>query len=138
MNKFFAKIANFLQGRYGNDQLNIFLLIIWFILAILSVFLKSIYIFILIAELLIIGIIIFRALSRNINKRAYANRKFLSIINSIKNFFTLQSKKAKDIKTHRYIKCTHCNAQLRVPNKKGKHTVKCPKCGEDFKTNIRL
>lgn len=140
MRNFFNKLTTFLSGRYGNDQLNIFLLILWFVLAIVSVFFRNpIVAYIILAlETLLLVLYLFRAFSKNIYKRGNENRKFLSVMDAIKGFFTLQKRKTKDVKTHRYIRCTHCKAHLRVRNEKGKHTVRCPKCKQEFETNIVL
>ena len=31
-----------------------------------------------------------------------------------------------------YKKCPKCKQKIRLPLKKGKHTVKCPNCGNSF------
>lgn len=126
MKNFLYKIAQFMQGRYGTDQLNNSLLVLWLVLAFINMFARLWVISII--ELILVALYFYRALSKNIYKRGYENRKFLPVYNAVTNFFILQYKKIKDFKTHRYVKCSYCKAQLRVPNKKGKHTVRCPKC----------
>lgn len=32
-----------------------------------------------------------------------------------------------------YKKCPNCRQKIRLPLKKGKHTVKCPKCSNNVK-----
>ena len=104
------------------------------------------------AELLIIALIIFRCLSKNIPQRTKENEIFLNIcerampflrkippfFRRVADWFKLQHRKFKDRKTHRYIKCPYCKAVLRVPFRKGKHSLKCPKCHEFVKANIRF
>ncbi len=130
----FQKIYVFMQGRYGNDKLNNCLYGLFILLFVLNLFLRSWIIRVL--ELLIASLCIYRMLSRNITKRLYENNKFMPVYNGVKNFFSLQFKKIRDIKTMRYCKCPACKAQLRVPRKRGAHTVRCPRCGNKFKKRI--
>lgn len=155
MNNFFSKLANFMQGRYGNDNLNIALGVVWLIINIINtVFIRIFWVNVIIHLILILifALILFRTLSRNISKRTRENETFLYYYNRTKPFrdkikpffqkvvawFNLQSRKIKDRKTHRYIKCPYCKATIRVPFRKGKHSVNCPRCTVDFKTNIRF
>lgn len=155
MNNFFSKLANFMQGRYGNDNLNIALGVVWLIINIINtVFIRIFWVNMIIHLILILifALILFRTLSRNISKRTRENETFLYYYNRTKPFrdkikpfcqkvvawFKLQLRKIEDRKTHRYIKCPYCKAVIRVPFRKGKHTVNCPRCTVDFKTNIRF
>lgn len=134
MNSFFSKIASFMQGRYGNDKLNLLLLILTFLLYFINIFVRNV--FLLLAALLIFALYIFRAFSRNITKRMYENRIFEKVCLSVTRFFRLQFKKIKEIKTHRYFKCPYCKAQLRVRRRTGTHPVRCPMCKQEFKKTI--
>ena len=132
------KFAIFMQGRYGTDTLNNCLLG-----SVLVLWLVNIFVFNFTATLIIdliqfavVGLIIFRSLSKNITKRSAENRKFLPFYNKVKNWCALTWKKFKDRKDYRYLRCPVCKAQLRVKNKKGNHTVRCPKCGSEFNKKI--
>ena len=46
--------------------------------------------------------------------------------------FDYNKKKYKDRNTHMYKKCPKCKQKIRLPLKKGEHTVKCPNCGNRF------
>lgn len=134
MRNFIQKVFMFMQGRYGNDQLNNFLLVIWYIIYFINLFVHS---WIMLAlNLLILLLCIYRFLSRNITKRMYENNKFLPIYKKFKNFISIQFKRIKEFKKSSYIKCPHCKAQLRVRRKKGVHTVRCPRCNKRFKKKI--
>ena len=138
MRNFLYKLQVFMQGRYGNDELNITLLVVGLILALVSRFTFGISRLILtILELALLCIMIFRIFSRNIYKRSYENRKFLPVYTAVTGWFKLTYKRFRDGKTHRYYKCPQCKAQLRVKNIKGEHTIRCPKCGNNFKKKIR-
>lgn len=135
---FINKFLQIMQGRYGFDTLNKFLIITVFILSLVSLFVFNIWarIIILVIELLLLGWFIFRLLSKNITGRLHENRIFEKAFNPVKNFFVLSFKKIRDRKNYRYIKCPSCKAQLRVKNIKGVHTVRCPKCSNEFKKKI--
>ena len=130
--KFREKLARFMYGRYGVDQLNRALLWGYLICAILAIFLSPFYI----VSLLMMIWMFFRIFSKNIYKRQMENQKYLKISGKIKGWFRLQKNKFKERKTHRYRTCPYCKATLRLPNKKGKHTVCCPKCRKDFEVRI--
>ena len=125
MKKFLQKLRTgldrFMQGRYGLDRMNSVLLWISVILAVLAMFLPGIagLVFTLLAYLLM-GISIFRALSRNTYKRYRENRRYLALIERIKD------------RDHRYFSCPKCKQSVRVPKGKGKIAIICPKCREKF------
>lgn len=135
---FMQKIQQFMYGRNGFDAYSFFLLIVSLIASVANWFVWNywasfaLYAF----ELLLLGYAIFRILSKNIYKRSAENRRYMKIWNAVKNFFVLQKNRIRDIKTHRYRKCKYCKATLRLKRKRGKHTVRCPKCRGEFKVNI--
>ena len=130
MNKFMYKMANFFQGRYGIDELYKFLFILFWIIAILSLFIRNPIIYLI--EMLICVFMFFRALSRNIYKRQNENMKYLKIRDKVKGKINLQKRKWADRNTHIYRKCPNCKAEIRLPKKKGKHVCTCPSCKKDF------
>lgn len=134
MRNFFRKTAEFMQDRYGNDKLNNFILVITAILYVINLFARSSIMIVII--ILLIGVTIFRALSKNINKRLYENRRFTDIFGAVSDFVRRQYMKLRDIKTHRYVRCPFCKAQLRLKKRTGVQQIHCPRCGEDFKKNI--
>ena len=135
MNKFIDKLQRFMQGIYGPDELYRFMLIICLIIIIVNMFVDSIVLRIL--ELIIFGLALYRFLSKKKSKRSRENRTFLNTRDKIKDFFTYQKKKYNDRNTHMYKKCPKCKQKIRLPLKKGKHTVKCPSCKERFEVKCR-
>ncbi len=139
MRNFIYKIQAFMRGRYGFDELNMSILVIALIINIVGRFIFNFtarMIFRLISFALII-IFIFRMLSRNCYQRNRENEVFKPIFTNTVGFFKLTYRRFKDGRTHRYYKCPNCKAQLRVKNIKGKHTIRCPKCGNQFQKKIR-
>ena len=135
----FQKFQRFMQGRYFMDTLNRFLLVLVLILSVISMFIPNIMVrMIFVAvELALLGLFLFRCLSRNIPGRMRENRIFEKAFNPVKNFFVLSFRKIRERKDYRYIKCPACKAQLRVKNIKGTHRVRCPKCSNEFRKTIR-
>lgn len=130
MRGFFARMgerfARFMYGRYGNDNLNRFLTITSLIILVISLIPVLWFLWFLALGLMIWSS--FRCYSRNIYKRRRENERYLKLIQPIKNFSRLQKNKRRDRKTHRYFKCKHCRAVLRVPKGKGKIDITCPRC----------
>lgn len=134
MGNFKDKLARFMYGRYGLDKLNYALIGAYFVLIVANSFTRSTIIDILTWAILIW--MIFRTYSRNIFKRRLENEKFLKIWNPVKAKGALTIRRIKEIKTHRFRKCPHCQKVLRLPRKTGKHTVKCPSCHKEFELRI--
>lgn len=123
-----------MQGRYGNDKLNFFLLFIAAVIYVFNLFFRSPWLFI--VMMLPVILYTFRALSKNINKRVYENSKFVAVFSVVSNFFKRQYCKLRDFKTHRYVKCPYCKSHLRLKKRTGHQKIHCPRCNEDFKKNI--
>lgn len=123
------RFRNWLQrtmsGRYGPDQLNMAMLILAVILTIVASITRLGLLNVLSYIMLILCFI--RMLSRNLTARRRENDKFLKywwpIRTKLQNLFD---------KNYRFFKCPACRCTLRVPRRKGKIQVTCPKCGERF------
>ena len=122
-------IQRFMYGRYGGDQLNQFLTITYLVLFFLY-FVTGFDLFNVLCTVLIF-VVLFRMLSRNLPKRREENLKFLRKADPAIRWFRLQRTIRRD-KEHRYFKCPSCGQQLRVPRGKGKITVTCRGCGAVF------
>lgn len=123
-----------MAGRYGADALGKALIIVYLILAIVSIFIPSI-----IARLVLNGLslllfifIFFRMFSRNIPKRTAENGVYLKMKKGIREFFLLQKNKWKYRKTHIYKTCPSCKAHIRLKKISGEHACACPRCGTVF------
>ncbi len=129
MNDFRSRLRQFFAGRYGTDQLGRFMMYATLVLIIISFFVRSGLLSVVIMVLLIIGIV--RMLSRNYAKRAAENQKYLEIRNRIFGFFRNGFRAAKD-KDHAYFRCPQCGQRVRVPKGKGQIMIHCPKCRTSF------
>jgi uncharacterized C2H2 Zn-finger protein len=124
-----------MKDRYGIDELYKFCIILYFILIIGNFIFNSFIITIL--ELILLIIILYRSLSKNIYRRRIENNKYLDIKNSITRKIERYKKIIRDRNTHMYKKCPKCSTTLRLPLKKGRHIVKCPKCSNRFEVKCR-
>ncbi|MBR4296256.1 MAG: zf-TFIIB domain-containing protein [Clostridia bacterium] len=132
--RFREKLARFMYGRYGADQLYNFLTVVFYLIFAINLFIRS-YI-LTIASLVLLGYASYRVFSRNIYKRRDENEKYLKMRNSFVGAVKLQKNRIRDRKTHIYKKCPKCRATLRLPKKKGVHTVRCPRCSEHFDIKV--
>lgn len=126
--KFIAKVQKFMYGRYARlDELYKFLFWIYFILLIIDLFVNSKILLIL--ELLVIFIIFYRMLSKNIYKRSNENIKFLKFKKKLLKPFSNIKRNIED-KEHIYKKCPKCKTILKlpIPMERGIKHAKCPKC----------
>lgn len=129
MNKFRDKLQNFMDGRYGVDQLGRFTMFAALAAIIVSFFVAGL-IFSTVAILLLVWSY-YRMFSRNHAKRWAENERFLGFWNRFLGFFRGLFRPLRD-REHRYFKCPHCKKQLRVPKGKGNISIHCPRCHTDF------
>lgn len=120
------KILNFYKGRYGTDKFNNFLLGLTVVFLILRIIIKSDIIYILALAIIIFAN--YRSLSKNIGKRQMENQKYMKIYMSFLGGISSLFLNVFGSKQYKYFKCENCKSQLRVPRRKGKIKVTCPKC----------
>lgn len=119
-------LKKFMVGRYGSDQLSIFLVVLSLILTIIgrlagiSLIISLSYVPLFFA--------VYRMFSKDVQKRSMENYKFAIFMSPIYSKFKKYQKRAKDTKTHKYFKCNSCKTTLRVPKGKGKIMITCPRC----------
>lgn len=138
--RFRDKLARFFYGRYGVDQLYYALFISYFIVwgVLLFIGFWPVRIGLYVLQSLILFLMFFRMLSKNIYKRRKENEAFLKIWKPVKNFFLLTKNRIRDHKNFRYRKCPHCKAMLRLPKRKGEHSVICPRCKKRFTAKVKF
>ena len=122
-------LQRFMYGRYGNDQLNMVLVLLS--LALYLVFAVTSWTFLYAVSFMLMAVALFRCLSRNYDRRRAENGKFLSLVQPVTRWYRLRRTIRRD-KDHCYFKCPNCGQQLRVPRGKGRITVTCRGCGASF------
>ena len=122
-------IQRFMYGRYGNDQLNLFLMGVYLLLYLVFALTRVTLLYWVSFVLLIWSL--FRTLSRNMERRRMENARFMRLAGPVLSWLRLRRTIRRD-KEHVYFKCPSCGQQLRVPRGKGKITVTCRGCGASF------
>lgn len=122
-------LMRFMYGRNGIDQLGTFMVALYLIVWVVQ--LVSHWFFLIFLEYLLLILVLFRMLSRNLTRRRAENAKFLQIVRPIKCFWVTRRNRMHD-RDHRYFKCPNCGQQMRVPRGKGRITVHCRTCGATF------
>ena len=145
--KFAEKIMRFMYGRNGMDALNHALFKLYFAAFIVNLFFAS---------RVLSGIctaaalyMLFRCFSRNLDARRRENMAWWNfktkfdakcaktpILKQIAAFFKKVGIRAKNLPTKRYRTCPSCRAELCLPRRTGKHTVRCPRCTKEFGVRI--
>lgn len=123
------KFYQFMQGRYGSDQLNSFLIIISIICFIINIFISNIVIEI--VFLVIWFIVLFRMFSKNIYTRNQENEKYLIFLSPLNRYLRLKLMNQQE-PTHKHFACPKCKQMVRVPKGHGKIIITCPNCKNKF------
>lgn len=131
------KIGRFMVGRYGNDKLNQFMMAVFLGCAVLNLFVRNAYASTVLNswECLLILLVYIRMFSRNISKRYAENQKYLALENRLRRFFGQKRYLMQQRKEYHIYKCPGCKQKIRIPRGKGKISIRCPKCGEEFIKN---
>lgn len=127
------RIARFMIGRNGNDQLNLFLLISSVVLLVVGAFTGGIIRSVLrLAAFVFLAFTYYRMLSKDVYKRREENSKYLQIRYRV--FAKLKALKERWVqrKDYKFFQCPSCHAVLRVPRGRGKIKIVCRKCGNTF------
>lgn len=126
---FRQRMQKFLSGRYGGDQLNNALMVLWLILWVVSLFTGWAVLYS--VSLVLVFVTLFRTMSRRIDRRRAENEKFLQLTRPLSKRIRSLRTRVKD-RDHRYFRCPNCKQQMRVPRGKGRITVHCRACGHTF------
>ena len=129
-------LARFMQGRYGTDRFNRFLFVLYFVIwLVANCFRRTAWGWIFTILLwAVLGVLLFRTLSRDIPRRQAEEQWFLRWWSPTAAWFGHQWTRLRDIRRCRYRRCPGCRAWLRLPIKRGRRTVTCARCHTAFKT----
>lgn len=116
-------------GRYGPDKFSKTLLIAAMVVMFLSAFSKLHILYF--VSLILLGYVYFRMLSKDIPKRYSENQRYLFYEQKLITSFTAWKNRLAD-KEHIVFHCPTCKQKIRVPRKKGRIAIRCPKCNNEF------
>lgn len=124
------KFRKFMIGRYGVDSLGKFMLGTAVVLLVFAMGFRNNFLNTL--ACLLVLLCYFRMFSRNYQKRAEENQKFLELKGKAATFLKREKEYFEQRKTHHIYKCPSCKQKIRVPKGKGKICITCPKCHTEF------
>ena len=130
------KLAKFMSGRYGPDALFRFQIGAALVLDLVSLFLRrSSGVYHLLNDIALILMIwaVWRALSRNVQKRYLENLRFLELFGRARRQSRMNKEKFSQRKDYKFFVCPNCKTNLRVPKGKGDIYITCAKCGNRFR-----
>ena len=115
-------LRRFMVGRYGTDKLNMAILGVGLLLSLISLFVNNDMadLVLTIVSYALLFWAVYRTFSRDTYKRYQENRKYLLLIDRIKD------------RERKHFECPRCHQVVRVPRGKGKIAITCPKCKERF------
>ena len=114
------KVQDFMRGRNGFDELNRALTVGYLVLFLLAnIFRIPILATI---QLILFVFILYRTFSRKIWDRQQENQTYT-------DFVHLQKMRWQYRGQYKVFRCSSCRKIIRVPAKKGRIEVTCPKCG---------
>ncbi|MDE7311480.1 MAG: hypothetical protein K2N87_07685 [Eubacterium sp.] len=130
MNGFRERMARFMYGRYGNDQLSRLYLGLALVCLVLNLLTRLELFYV--AGLLFMGYGIYRSFSKNIAKMSAQNQKYLNWRYQRIVKYNNEKKHWAQRKEYRFYKCPGCKQKVRVPRGRGKIAITCPKCRNEF------
>lgn len=124
------KMMQFMQGRYGADQMGQMFSAVSMVFLIISLFSRNQAWFL----LAVIGIVYnyFRMFSKNISKRYAENQKYLKMTAGIRRKLASWKSQLAQRKIYHIYRCPGCKQKIRVPRGRGKIEIRCPKCNTRF------
>ena len=124
------KMMQFMQGRYGADQMGQMLSAVSMVFLIISLFSRNQAWFL----LAVIGIVYnyLRIFTRNISKRYAENQKYLKMTAGIRRKLASWKSQLAQRKIYHIYRCPGCKQKIRVPRGRGKIEIRCPKCNTRF------
>ena len=123
-------MMQFMQGRYGADQMGQMLSAVSMVFLIISLFSRNQAWFL----LAVIGIVYnyFRMFSKNISKRYAENQKYRKMTAGIRRKLASWKSQLAQRKIYHIYRCPGCKQKIRVPRGRGKIEIRCPKCNTRF------
>jgi DNA-directed RNA polymerase subunit RPC12/RpoP len=124
------KLRYFMAGRYGIDELTRFILLFDCILMVFSFLIRSDILNLIC--LIIIALCYTRMFSKNHSRRYAENQIYLKYHNKVSAKLTCFKFNIQQRKAYHIYKCPSCKQKIRIPKGKGKISITCPKCSNQF------
>ena len=124
------KVAEWLRGRQGPDDLAVFSVDLAVVIVLVNVFARTGWLGW--VALALVAYAMFRIQSRNLAARSRENAAFLKALGPARPW--LQNPRAAwgELRAYKHVRCSSCKQKVRVPRGKGKLRVTCPRCKTKF------
>ena len=127
----------FMAGRYGVDPLGRFLSVGACAVLLLGLLLRGVgegALTRLLGTLALCAVAwcYFRVFSKNISRRAGENQRYLALKTKVLCWLHLQKDCFDQRRDYSFYRCPGCHQMVRVPKRKGRIRITCPKCGFAF------
>ncbi len=127
---FQQKLAEWMNGRNGPDELGVSVTMLAVVMLLLNIFVQTFVLSII--ALLLIGYSVWRLLSRDVESRETENVVFLDFVSPVMPWFRNPGGAMTELRDYKHLACPECGQRVRVPRKKGKIRITCPKCQAKF------
>lgn len=124
------KLAEWLRGRQGPDDLAVFSVNLAIVLVLVNVFVRTSWLGW--VALVLVAYSMFRIQSKNLGVRARENAAFLKALGPARPWIQNPRAAWSELRAYRHVRCTSCKQRVRVPRGKGKLRVTCPRCKSKF------
>ena len=129
---FSERMADWMHGRNGSDELGNAVLILALILLLVDVFVRTLWLGIIV--LLLLGYACWRLSSTDVRQRRKENAAFVKAIGPVAPFLSFSRGGATQGQAYKQLECPTCGQMMRVPSGKGRMRVTCPRCRNKFET----
>lgn len=124
------RLAEWLRGRQGPDDLAVFCVDLAVVVLLVNVFARVTWLGW--AALLLVAYAMFRIQSKNLGARSRENAAFLKGLGPVRPWVQNPRAAWGELRTYKHVRCASCHQRVRVPRGKGKLRVTCPRCGTKF------
>ena len=124
------RLAEWLRGRQGPDDLAIFSMNVAIVVVIVNLFARMSWLGWIALALVVYSM--FRIQSKNLGARSRENEAFLKALGPALPWVHNPRAAMTELRTYKHARCSSCKQRVRVPRGKGKLRVTCPKCGTKF------
>lgn len=124
------KLAEWLRGRQGPDDLAVFSVNLAIVLVLVNVFVRTSWLGW--VALVLVAYSMFRIQSKNLGACARENAAFLKALGPARPWIQNPRAAWSELRAYRHVRCTSCKQRVRVPRGKGRLRVTCPRCKSKF------
>ncbi|MBO7674417.1 MAG: zinc ribbon domain-containing protein [Atopobiaceae bacterium] len=124
------KLAEWLRGRNGTDELSTCALVLAVVLVGLNILLRSFVVSVI--ALVLMAYAWWRMSSKNLEARENENGVFVESLGPLRPWIRNPAKAMAEARAYKHIKCPECGQRVRVPRGKGKVRITCPKCRHTY------